>query len=159
MENVLYGLAAGLVVALLVFIFMAIRLRSQKSASEKENARLKQMLTDRMELESEGLNKLIPLAERIYAECGTRVSTGLLNRAMEETLTRHQAPVVRRVRPKFFYLTQAESEPPTFVFFVSDAERVSPTYARYLESSLRKTFQIRYAPMRVKLRSSHKKEK
>ena len=58
MENVLYGLAAGLVVALLVFIFMAIRLRSQKSASEKENARLKQMLTDRMELESEGLNKL-----------------------------------------------------------------------------------------------------
>ena len=58
MENVLYGLAAGLVVALLVFIFMAIRLRSQKAASEKENARLKQMLTDRMELESEGLNKL-----------------------------------------------------------------------------------------------------
>ena len=40
-----------------------------------------------------------------------------------------------------------------------DAERVSPTYARYLESSLRKTFQIRYAPMRVKLRSSHKKDK
>ncbi|MBP3730692.1 MAG: ribosome biogenesis GTPase Der, partial [Mailhella sp.] len=63
----------------------------------------------------EGLDRLIPLAERIYAECGTRVSTGLLNRAMEETLARHQAPVVRRVRPKFFYLTQAESEPPTFV--------------------------------------------
>ena len=83
----------------------------------------------------EGLNKLIPLAERIYAECGTRVSTGLLNRAMEETLTRHQAPVVRRVRPKFFYLTQAESEPPTFVCFVNDADRVAPSYARYLERS------------------------
>lgn len=108
----------------------------------------------------EGLNKLIPLAERIYAECGTRVSTGLLNRAMEETLTRHQAPVVRRVRPKFFYLTQAESEPPTFVCFVNDADRVAPSYARYLERSLRRLFGIRHAPMRLHLRSAHaKKEK
>ena len=105
----------------------------------------------------EGLNKLIPLAERIYAECGTRVSTGLLNRAMEETLTRHQAPVVRRVRPKFFYLTQAESEPPTFVCFVNDADRVAPSYARYLERSLRRMFGIRHAPMRLHLRSSHAK--
>lgn len=108
----------------------------------------------------EGLDRLIPLAERIYAECGTRVSTGLLNRAMEETLTRHQAPVVRRVRPKFFYLTQAESEPPTFVCFVNDADRVAESYARYLEKSLRRMFGIRHAPMRLHLRSSHgKKEK
>ncbi len=108
----------------------------------------------------EGLNKLIPLAERIYSECGTRVSTGLLNRAMEETLTRHQAPVVRRVRPKFFYLTQAESEPPTFVCFVNDADRVAESYARYLERSLRRIFGIRHAPMRLHLRSAHtKKEK
>ncbi|MBR6625243.1 MAG: ribosome biogenesis GTPase Der, partial [Mailhella sp.] len=108
----------------------------------------------------EGLDKLIPLAERIYMECGTRVSTGLLNRAMEETLTRHQAPVVRRVRPKFFYLTQAESEPPTFVCFVNDADRVAESYARYLERSLRRIFGIKHAPMRLHLRSSHgKKEK
>jgi len=106
----------------------------------------------------EGMARLIPLAERIYAECGTRVSTGLLNRAMEETLARHQAPVVRRVRPKFFYLTQAESEPPTFVCFVNDAERVADSYVRYLEKSLRKMFGIRHAPMRLHLRSSHAKK-
>lgn len=105
----------------------------------------------------EGLGKLIPLAERIYAECGTRVSTGLLNRAMEETLSKHQAPVVRRVRPKFFYLTQAESDPPTFVCFVNDADRVTESYARYLERSLRRIFGIRHAPMRLHLRSSHAK--
>ncbi len=111
-------------------------------------------------LTGEGLGRLIPLAERIYAECGTRVSTGLLNRAMEETLSRHQAPVVRRVRPKFFYLTQAESEPPTFVCFVNDADRVAESYRRYLERSLRQLFGIRHAPMRLHLRSSHaKKEK
>ena len=47
----------------------------------------------------------------------------------------------------------------TYYITLSDADRVSPTYARYLESSLRRTFKIRYAPMRVKLRSSHKKDR
>ena len=77
---------------------------------------------------------------------------------MDEVLTRHQAPVVRRVRPKFFYLTQAESQPPTFVFFVNDADRVSESYVRYLEKSLRRIFGIAHAPMRVRLRSSHGKK-
>ena len=85
------------------------------------------------------------------------VSTAKLNRAMKESLDAHQPPLVKGVRAKFFYLTQAEEQPPTFVFFVSDADRVPTTYARYLENSLRRIFEIKYAPMRVKLPSSHKK--
>ncbi len=101
------------------------------------------------------LKKITPLARAIRQECGTRISTGKLNRAMATVLERHQAPIVRRLRPKFFYLTQAESLPPTFVFFVNDAERVAPAYARYLERSLRALFGIRHAPMRVNFRSAH----
>ncbi len=106
-----------------------------------------------------GLDQILPMARTLHEECQVRVPTAQLNRAMQTALTTHQPPLVKGVRAKFFYLTQAESEPPTFVFFVSDADRVSPTYARYLESSLRRTFKIRYAPMRVKLRSSHKKDR
>lgn len=105
-----------------------------------------------------GLNNLIPTAQQIRAEGSARIGTGTLNRALQALLERHQPPVVNRVRPKFFYLTQAEIEPPTFVFFVSDAERVSETYVRYLEGSLRKEFGIAHFPMRVRLRSSHKKK-
>lgn len=106
----------------------------------------------------QNLDAIIPMAERIREECQIRIGTGHLNRAMEEVLTRHQAPVVRRARPKFFYLTQAEIAPPTFVFFVSDAERVQDNYVRYLEKALRRLFNIAHAPMRVRLRSSHKKK-
>lgn len=106
-----------------------------------------------------GLNEIVPMASQIRQECGVRVPTGQLNRAMESVLTAHQPPVVRRCRPKFFYLTQAESHPPTFVFFVSDAERVTESYTRYLEKALRRIFQIKHAPMRVRLRSSHTKNK
>lgn len=105
-----------------------------------------------------GLKKILPLARKIHEECQVRISTGRLNRAMEEVLTRHQPPVVKRVRAKFFYLTQAETAPPTFVFFVSDAERVPESYTRYLERALRKLFGISHAPMRIHLRSSHKKK-
>lgn len=108
-------------------------------------------------VKSSGLEKIIPMAEQVYLECSTRISTGMLNRAMEEILTRHQPPVIHRIRPKFFYLTQAETSPPTFVFFVNDAKKISETYIRYLERSIRKIFNLHYAPMRIRLRSSHKK--
>ena len=104
------------------------------------------------------LKKIVPLARSIRKECGMRVSTGRLNRAMSTVLDRHQPPIVKKARAKFFYLTQAESLPPTFVFFVNDADRVLPSYARYLERSLRKMFGIAHAPMRVNFRSSHIKK-
>lgn len=104
------------------------------------------------------LKSVLPMAEKIHKECGIRVGTGQLNRAMEEALNKHQPPIVQRRRAKFFYLTQAETDPPTFVFFVSDADRVPDAYARYLEKALRKNFGILHAPMRIRFRSSHKKK-
>lgn len=103
------------------------------------------------------LNKILPMAEKIHAECQIRIGTGQLNRAAEEVLARHQPPLVKGHRAKFFYLTQAEAEPPTFVFFVNDADRVPDAYARYLEKALRRIFGIDHAPMRLHFRSSHKK--
>ena len=105
-----------------------------------------------------GLAEIFPLARSINAECTVRVPTGQLNRAMQDVLDRKQPPVVKRVRPKFFYLTQAEIAPPTFVFFVSDADRIKDPYARYLEKALRALFKITHAPIRVHFRSSHKKK-
>ena len=108
-------------------------------------------------LKASGIKKILPLARRIHEECSVRIGTGQLNRAMEQVLLKHQPPVVKRVRAKFYYMTQAEMQPPTFVFFVSDAERIPETYARYLERSLRKIFAINHAPMRIRFRSTHKK--
>ncbi|MBQ9536848.1 MAG: ribosome biogenesis GTPase Der [Desulfovibrionaceae bacterium] len=102
-----------------------------------------------------GLGQILKLAWELKRECSVRVPTGKLNRAMETVLQSHQPPLVKNARPKFFYMTQAESEPPTFVFFVSDPTRILPSYLRYLERSLRKLFNIKYAPVRMHLRASH----
>ncbi|MDR2487934.1 MAG: ribosome biogenesis GTPase Der [Desulfovibrio sp.] len=104
------------------------------------------------------LRKVVPLARAIRRECAVRVSTGQLNRALSDIVARHHPPVVGQARAKFFYITQAESRPPTFIFFVNSAERIAPSYARYLERSLRAVFGIRHAPVRVHFRSSHGKK-
>ena len=105
------------------------------------------------------LKKIIPLAREIRRECAVRIPTGALNRAFEAILQHHQPPLVKGTRAKFYYMTQAETKPPTFVFFVNHEDRVLPSYARYVEKSLRKTFGITSAPIRVHFRSTHVKKK
>lgn len=102
-----------------------------------------------------GLGGLLPLCWRLKNECGTRVSTGQLNRVLRDVVEKHQPPVVRRKRPKFYYVTQTEVEPPTFVFFVNDPDILSTSYTRYLENRLRKMFNIGMAPMNIIYRRTH----
>ena len=68
MKEILYGIAGGLGVALIVFIVMLIKLKTNKSKGEAETKKLKEMLTTRMELESEGITKLKEECEKLRKE-------------------------------------------------------------------------------------------
>ncbi len=78
-----------------------------------------------------------------------RVSTASLNRVLGEAAFRHPAPPVQNRRPRFYYATQAGIEPPTFVLFASDADKVHFSYKRYLENRLRDAFGFGGSPMRL----------
>lgn len=58
MKEALIGLGIGLVIALFVYIWQKIGKSEIEKKSKAEIARLKGMLADRMDIESEGLNKL-----------------------------------------------------------------------------------------------------
>lgn len=102
-----------------------------------------------------GLNKLLPMALDLFLEAGSRVPTGQLNRVMTEIIQKHQAPYVKGRRARFYYMTQAGTHPPTFVFFVNDPERVHQSYSRYLENGLRRVFGLQHTPIRVRFRGAH----
>ena len=106
-------------------------------------------------LSGKNLKKIVPLALKIRGEYSKRAGTGELNRVLAGILGRHQPPLVKGARAKFYYLTQAEINPPTFVFFVNDENRVTDSYARYLEKALRKELGFAYSPVRVRFRSAH----
>jgi len=58
MQSLLIGLGIGLIVAVVVYIWQFSTRRNNQKNSSKEIAKLKHMLTDRMDLESEGLKKI-----------------------------------------------------------------------------------------------------
>ena len=57
-KDMLIGLGIGLVIALIVYIWQRIGRSDSEKKSRAEIARLKNMLADRMDIESEGLKKL-----------------------------------------------------------------------------------------------------
>jgi GTP-binding protein len=62
-------------------------------------------------------------------------------------------------RGKIYYMTQAASKPPTFVFFVNADKLFHGSYVRYLENQLRKVFRLDKTPIRMIFRSSHDNDK
>ncbi len=105
-----------------------------------------------------GLGGLLPLIEKLWEQCGQRVTTGELNRLVKMVTERHQPPVMGGRRGKIYYMTQADSRPPTFVYFVNDDKLFTGSYVRYLENQLRKVFRMDKTPIRMVFRSSHNKE-
>ena len=100
-------------------------------------------------------NKVLPEALRVAAERTKRVPTAQLNKLMKEATTAHPPPSKPGKWVKFLYATQAETSPPTFVFFVNDAEAVHFSYKRFLENQLREAFGFEGTPINLIFRTRH----
>ena len=88
----------------------------------------------------QGVDKVMPEVERVYQERLKRLSTSAVNSVVQEAVAAHHPPRTGTKQLKILYATQAEVNPPTFVFFVNDAELIHFSYRRYLENKLRKSF-------------------
>ena len=105
------------------------------------------------------VRQVIERALEVRAAWQMRVPTGELNELVREATARH-APKTRGKRMlKFFFATQAETTPPTFVFFVNDKRLVHFTYERYLENQLRERWGFEGAPLRMIFRNRRNQEK
>lgn len=96
--------------------------------------------------------KVLELALEVDAARKTRVPTGELNRFLLELQEGHSFS--RRGRElRFRYVTQVGIEPPTFVFFVNDAELVHFATERMLINRLRDRYGFVGTPLKLLFRS------
>ncbi len=102
------------------------------------------------------VEKVIDFAEEAYASASKRIPTGTLNDVVSEAVAMNEPPAFSGRRLKIYYATQAETNPPKFVFFVNDDTLVHFSYRRYLENRLRKAFDFTGTP--IKLVFNKKKE-
>ncbi len=98
------------------------------------------------------LDRLLPAVLEIHAIWNTRVSTGVLNRWLEERTARHPPPAVRGRRPRLRFMTQVKARPPTFALFASRPADLPESYLRYLVNGLRDDFGLAGVPIRISLR-------
>lgn len=102
--------------------------------------------------------KLIAAADMAFINASQRVSTGVLNDVIAEAIATTEPPSKSGRRLKLLYVTQPETNPPKFVFFVNDETLVHFSYRRYLENSLRKSFDFSCTPIKLAFNSRKKEE-
>jgi GTP-binding protein len=103
--------------------------------------------------EATGIDELLDAALAAGAARDQRVTTAELNAAMRKAVAAHGPPSVQGRRLKVLYVTQAQTRPPTFVFFVNDSALIHFSYRRYLENSIRKAFGFQGTALRLIFRS------
>lgn len=98
------------------------------------------------------LDKLFELIAFVHSQNSMRISTGKLNEVLAEATARVQPPTDKGKRLKIYYMTQASTRPPAFVFFVNNAELFHFSYQRYLENQIREVFGLDGTPVRFIIR-------
>ena len=95
----------------------------------------------------------------VYAQWTKRVSTGLLNKVINEAYALNPPTSFKGKRLKIYYTTQAKSEPQTFILFVNNEELLKDSYKRYIENKLREAFGFFGTPIRISVRQRGEKKR
>lgn len=101
--------------------------------------------------------KAVDTAIAVQQERQKRIPTALLNKLVRDAVEAHPPhATVRGKQIRIYYATQADLEPPTFVFFVNNPEWIHYSYHRYLENRIRNIFAYTGAPIKTIFRAREK---
>lgn len=106
-----------------------------------------------------GVKELMRTAQRAGKEFHRRVTTGELNRFMEQVLAKHAPPTQGGRAPRIYYITQAGTAPPTFVAMSNAPEYIKPSYTRYVANQIRKNFGFEGVPINIRFRGRDRNER
>ena len=98
------------------------------------------------------LNQIFDESIKVYEQCTKRISTGLLNKVINEAYALNPPTSFKGKRLKIYYITQAKTQPPTFILFVNSEELLKDSYKRYLENKLREAFGFFGTLIRISVR-------
>lgn len=100
-------------------------------------------------LTKEGLNNIFSSLKHVHEAYQKRISTSLLNKVINEAQEINPAPYFNGGRVNIYYVNEVKVSPPTFVFFVNNPKFVHFSYQRYLENSLRDSFELDGTPIDI----------
>ena len=109
-------------------------------------------------LTGQRLTNVIETAKQSYDNASKRIKTGILNELLSQAILSNEPPYRNGRRLKISYITQAKTNPPTFILFCNDASLMHFSYQRYLENRFRSAVDFSGTPIKFALRSKGDKE-
>jgi len=103
------------------------------------------------------VHQVVTAALEVVNERARRVPTAKLNQVLKDAVQKHPPPSRPGKWMKFYYVTQADVSPPTFVFFCNEPAGIHFSYRRYLENEFRQAFGFEGTPMRLSFRARDEK--
>ena len=100
-------------------------------------------------LTGQRIQKVLQAANEASVHHRKRLSTATLNAVVQEASLWKSPPSKGGRKGKIYYVTQASTRPPTFVFFVNEPKLFPETYRRYMERSLRENIGFPGSPVRI----------
>tara|TARA_R110002096_G_scaffold54841_11_gene141365 strand:+ start:726 stop:2228 length:1503 start_codon:yes stop_codon:yes gene_type:complete len=107
----------------------------------------------------EYLGKIFFEIENVLKVSANPVSTGILNRLLQQSIERNPPPVRLGKRLKLLYATQKREDKPAavpvpeYLLFVNHAKLLTRTYQRFLENQIRKEYPMEGLPFVFRVRS------
>lgn len=96
--------------------------------------------------------KVLSIVQEVHGENNKRIPTPKLNDFIEEVVNRNHPPSRRGKHIRFYYVTQTEVSPPTFVFFSNHPALLDRSYIGYLDNQIRREFGFAGVPIRLKFK-------
>ena len=101
-------------------------------------------------LNGRGVGKILQSAIAISQNRKKHIPTNQLNRLMRDVLAFDRLPSDRKGRSlKVYYCSQAEGEPPTFIFFVNNPELVNNGFENHVKNKIRELEDFTGTPIRT----------
>jgi len=91
--------------------------------------------------------QIMGLVEEVYQNACRRITTGALNDLLHDAILNFEPPAHNGARAKIRYITQASTNPPTFVLFVNNPKLINFSYKRYLENRFRERIDFSGTPI------------
>ena len=98
------------------------------------------------------LDSIFKMADEVQVERQKRISTGLLNKVINEAFSLNPPSSIKGKNLRLYYSTQAKVNPPTFVIFINNKDLIQDHYKRYILKKLRENFGFKGVPIIVSYR-------
>ena len=100
----------------------------------------------------QNVTKLFDLALDIHARRRQETKTRQLNDMLQKAVLSHPPAGLKNSHPKLRYIVQTDTAPPWFVIYGSNLKFVHWSYKRYLERTLRETYDYSGTPIKLSFR-------